>query len=51
MPKASGGRRPNRITSFAETPIESAPMIEVGWQKREANLERAIAEDELQVQR
>ena len=42
---------PNRMTSFAERPSEKTPMIRLPGQEREADLQRAVAEHELQVER
>ena len=50
-PAISGGRTPKRITSRAETPTERTPMITLAGRNDEPDLERAVAEHELQVQR
>ena len=42
-PAASGALIPNRITSLAERPTESTPMITFAGQEREPDLERAVA--------
>ena len=42
---------PKRITSFAERPTESDAHDQVARQEGEADLERAVAEHELQVER
>ena len=47
----SGGLMPKRITSFAETPTESAPMIRFAGRNARPTCERAVAEHELQVER
>ena len=50
-PTASGARMPKRITSFAERPSEKARHDQVGRQEREADLQRAVAEHQLHVER
>ena len=42
---------PKRITSFAERPIEKAAMIRLPGQEGQADLERAVPEHELEVER
>ena len=50
-PATSGGWMPKRITSFAERPSENSAHDQVGGQEREADLQRAVAEHQLQVER
>ena len=42
---------PKRMTSLAETATERMPMMMLDGQEREADLQRAVAEHELQVER
>ena len=42
---------PKRMTSFAESPIESAPMIRFPGRNARPTCERAVPEHELQVER
>ena len=50
-PTPSGGLMPKRITSFAETPTESAPMIRFAGRNARPTLSGRVAEHELQVER
>ena len=49
--RASGGLMPKRMTSLGREQSENAPHDQVGRQERETDLERAVAEHELEVER